>query len=116
MALRFLRKAMRRHGQPKIIVTDRLISYGAEMKEIGNIDHQLTGRWMNNRVENSHLPFRRRERASFDSAECEVFRNSPPSTPPSITSSTRERSLSSRKIFKFNRDAALDEWRGLFAA
>jgi putative transposase len=33
------------------------------MKVIGNAGKQETGRWMNNRVENSHLPFRRRERA-----------------------------------------------------
>jgi putative transposase len=28
-----------------------------------NADRQETGRWLNNRAENSHLPFRRRERA-----------------------------------------------------
>ena len=33
------------------------------MKVIGNADRQDTGRWLNNRAENSHLPFRRRERA-----------------------------------------------------
>ena len=62
-ALKFLRKAMRRHGRPEIIVTDRLRSYGAALKAIGSADRQETGRWENNRAENSHLPFRRRERA-----------------------------------------------------
>jgi len=38
---------MKRHGQPQIIVTDRLRSYGAAMKIIGNADRQETGRWMN---------------------------------------------------------------------
>lgn len=33
------------------------------MKELGNTDKQEVGRWANNRVENSHLSFRRRERA-----------------------------------------------------
>jgi putative transposase len=33
------------------------------MKEIGVADRQEVGRWANNRVENSHQPFRRRERA-----------------------------------------------------
>jgi len=33
-ALRFLRKAMKRHGRPKTIVTDRLRSYRATMREI----------------------------------------------------------------------------------
>ena len=62
-ALKFLRKTMRRYGRPQVIVTDQLRSYGAAMKEIGNADRQETGRWLNNRAENSHLPFRRRERA-----------------------------------------------------
>jgi len=62
-ALKFLKKAMRRHGRPESIVTDRLRSYGAAMKDLGRRDDREMGRWANNRVENSHLPFRRRERA-----------------------------------------------------
>ena len=34
-ALRFLKRAMKRYGRPHVIVTDRLPSYGAAMKEIG---------------------------------------------------------------------------------
>jgi transposase-like protein len=33
------------------------------MSEIGNEHRREVGRHLNNRVENSHLPFRRRERA-----------------------------------------------------
>ena len=62
-ALNFIKKAMKRHGKPRTIVTDRLRSYGAAIKEIGNADRQETGRRLNNRAENSHLPIRRRERA-----------------------------------------------------
>ena len=62
-ALKFLRKTMKRFGPPHVIVTDKLRSYGAAMKVIGNVARQETGRWKNNRAENSHLPFRRRERA-----------------------------------------------------
>ena len=51
-ALTFLRKAMKRYGRPEIVVTDRLRSYRAAMKEIGNEAHQATGRWLNNRAEN----------------------------------------------------------------
>ena len=61
-ALKFLRKTMKRHGRAHIFVTDMLRSYGAAMKVIGNVDRQETGRWLNNRAENSHQPFRRRER------------------------------------------------------
>jgi putative transposase len=62
-ALKFLKKAMLKHGSPEVIVTDLLRSYGAAPKEIGAEHRQETGRWLNNRKENSHLPFRRRERA-----------------------------------------------------
>ena len=58
-ALKFLRKAMKRYGGPEVVVTDKLRSYGATMKVVGNADRQETGRW----AENSHLPFRLRERA-----------------------------------------------------
>jgi putative transposase len=54
---------MRRYGRPGTLVTDKLRSYGAAMSETGNADRQETGRWVNNRAENSNLPFRRRERA-----------------------------------------------------
>ena len=54
---------MKNYGQPKVVVTDKLRSYRAAMKVIENADRQETGRCLNNRVENSHLPFRRQERA-----------------------------------------------------
>jgi len=115
-ALKFLKKAMRKHGRPEVIVTDGLASYGAALKEIGVVDKQETGRWQNNRVENSHLPFRRRERAmlrfrrmrslqKFASVHASVYNHF-----------YQERSLSSRPNFKLNRAAALAEWRGLCAA
>ena len=62
-ALRFLKRTMKRYGRPKAIVTDRLRSYGAAMKVMGVEDRQICGRWLNNRAENSHQPFRRQERA-----------------------------------------------------
>ncbi len=54
---------MKRYGPPKLLVTDRLRSDGAAMKVIGVVDRQVCGQWLNNRAENSHQPFRRRERA-----------------------------------------------------
>jgi transposase-like protein len=62
-ALKFLKRLMKRYGQPQAVVTDRLSSYRTAMQEIGNADRQQTGRRLNNRAENSHQPFRRRERA-----------------------------------------------------
>jgi len=62
-ALKFLKRTMKRYGRPRSIVTDRLGSYRSAMKKIGNAANQASGRWLNNRAENSHQPFRRRERA-----------------------------------------------------
>ncbi len=53
-ALKFLKRAMKRYGQPRAIVTDRLRSYRAAMNVIGNAAVQEYGRWLNNRAENSH--------------------------------------------------------------
>ena len=61
--LTFTKKALKRHGRPAPIVTDGLRSYPAAMRDLGNVDRREVGRWLNNQVENSHLPFRRRERA-----------------------------------------------------
>ena len=61
-ALKFLKRIMKKYGRPLSVVTDGLCSYPAAMKEIGNADRQEAGRRLNNRAENSHQPFRRRER------------------------------------------------------
>jgi len=63
-AKRLLIKLMKRWGfVPKRIITDKLRSYGAAKREIApGIDHR-SHKGLNNRAENSHLPFRKRERA-----------------------------------------------------
>ena len=114
-ALRFLRKAMKRYGRPKAIVTDKLRSYHAAMKVIGNAERQETGRWLNNRAENSHQPFRRRERAmaKFRSAKSlQKFASIHASVHNHFN---QERHLYNRENFKLNRSAALLEWRQLAA-
>jgi putative transposase len=114
-ALRFLRKAMKRYGRPEVLVTDRLRSYPAAMKVIGNDKRQETGRWLNNRAENSHQPFRRRERAMAKFRSTKSLQKFV-----SIHSSIHnhfnlERHLYSRENFKLNRSAALTEWQQLAA-
>ena len=114
-ALKFLRKAMRKHGRPEVVVTDRLRSYGAALKEIGGTARQETGRWLNNRAENSHLPFRRRERAMQRFRRLRSLQMFV-SIHASVTNHFNlERSLTSRSNFKLNRAAALAEWSQLLA-
>jgi putative transposase len=114
-ALKFLRKAMRKHGQPEVIVTDKLRLYSAALKEIGAGARQETGRWMNNRAENSHLPFRRRERAMLRFRRMRSLQKFASVHASVCNHFNQERSLSKRNDFKLNRAAALDEWRGLCA-
>ena len=115
-ALKFLRKSMKRYGPPDTIVTDRLRSYGAALKEIGAADRQETGRWLNNRAENSHLPFRRRERAMLRFRRMRSLQKFASAHASFSNHFNLERSSYSRANFKKNRAAALAEWRGLCAA
>ena len=112
-ALQFIKKALKRHGRPKAIVTDGLRSYGAALREIGAADLQQTGRWLNNKVENSHLPSRRRERAmirfrrmktlqKFSSVHAQVHNHF-----------SQERHLVSREVYRERRSAARAEWRAV---
>ena len=87
-ALRLLRKLLRHQGfVPTVIVTDKLRSYGAALREIGFSGSHEQGLRANNRAENSHQPVRRRERkmqgfksaksaqrfVSVDEAVCNTF-------------------------------------------
>ena len=114
-ALRFMKKTLKRHGKAEAIVTDGLRSYPAAMKELGNIDRREMGRHLNNRVENSHLPFRRRERAmqrfrkmkslqKFASVHANIHNHF-----------SSERHLIDRQTYKERRSAALAEWQNLVA-
>ncbi|WP_436644516.1 IS6 family transposase [Microbaculum sp. FT89] len=115
-ALKFLRKLMRRYGRPREIVTDGLPSYGAALKELGAEALQSSGRWLNNRVENSHLPLRRQERAMLRFRRLRSLRTFAAVHSSVYNHFNQERSLSNRNIFKLNRAAALEQWRQLGAA
>ncbi len=115
-ALKFLRKLMERYGRPREIVTDRLPSYRAALREIGGSELQSTGRWLNNRAENSHLPFRRRERAMLRFRRMRSLQTFAAVHSSVYNHFNQERSLSSRHIFKKHRAAALAEWRQLCSA
>jgi len=115
-ALKFLKKTMRRYGRPEAIVTDRLRSYGAALRDLGGADLQVTGRWLNNRAENSHLPFRRRERAMLRFRRMRSLQKFTAVHSSIHNHFNQERHLYSRDNFKLNRAAALAEWRQLCAA
>lgn len=109
-AKKFLIKTMRKHGSPHVITTDKLPSYRAAFRELGVADRQLCGGRTNNRSENSHLPFRRRERAmqrfrshrnlqTFTSVHSQIYNHF-----------NHQRHLENRKAFKAKRETALTAW------
>lgn len=114
-ALTLMKKTLRRHGQPEAIVTAGLRSYRAAMNELGNADKQQIGRWVNNRVEGSHLPFRRRERAML-----RFRRMRSPRKFASVHANVSdhfnlERHLVDRQTYKTRRSAALAEWQNVMS-
>ncbi|MFE2570741.1 IS6 family transposase [Streptomyces mirabilis] len=63
-ARRFFRRLMKKTGAvPRVVVTDRLRSYGAAHREVMPCVQHRQSKYLNNRVENSHQPTRQRERA-----------------------------------------------------
>jgi transposase-like protein len=62
-ALRLMRKLLRKQGfLPKLLVTDKLRSYGSAFRRLRLTCPHEQGLRKNNRAENSHQPLRRRER------------------------------------------------------
>ena len=114
-ALKFPRRAMKRYGRPASIVTDRLRSYRAALQVIGNADAQTCGRWLNNRAENSHQPFRRREGALARFRDIKTLQEFAAVHASIHNHFNHERHLNRRDIFKQARAAALAEWRQLAA-
>jgi putative transposase len=114
-ALKFLTRAMKRYGQPRSIITDRLRSYRSAMRAIGNAADQEVGRGLNNRAENSHQSFRRRERAMAKFRDGKTLQKFAATHASIHNHFNLDRHLNRRDIFKQNRAAALAEWRQLAA-
>ena len=111
-ALKLMRKLLKKQGiTPATIVTDKLRSYGSALRELGVAWRHDTGRWKNNRAENSHQPLRQRERRmkrfkssgsaqrflSIHAAVYNVF--------------NIQRHLTSRRTLRVFRDQAMLTWR-----
>src|SRR5471030_2526136 len=112
-ALSFLKRIVKKYDRSQTVVTDGLCSYPAAMKELGIADRHEVGRRLNNRAENSHQPFRRRERAmqrfrtkktlqKFSSIHAQVHNHF-----------NQERHLVIRETYKRRRSASLMAWRAL---
>mgnify|MGYP003879996105 FL=1 len=114
-ALKFIKKAMKRCGKPRAVVTDGLRSYSAAFKEIDNSNREEIGRWMNNRAENSHQPFRRRERAMERFRQMKTLQKFAAVHGTLHNHFNQERHLICRDLYRERRSAALAEWRSVMA-
>ena len=114
-ALKILKKLLKNYGSPNKIITDKLGSYRAALRDLGLLDKHETGQYQNNQCENSHLHFRRRERAmcrfrSMTSLQKFV----------AIQSSfqnlfNHQRHIENRLTFKKLRNQSLSDWQNLVA-
>jgi putative transposase len=83
------------------------------MKVIGNAGDQECSRWLNNRAENAHQPFRRRERATAMFRDVRTLKKFAAVHSSIHNHFKQDRHLKQRDIFKQNRATALAEWRQL---
>src|SRR5713101_6317387 len=112
IARKLRRKLLKKQGvTPATIVTDKLGSYNSALRELGVARRHDTGRWKNNRAENSHQPLRQCERRmkcfksprsaqrflSIHAAVYNVF--------------NLQRHLTSRRTLRVFRDQAMLTWR-----
>jgi putative transposase len=114
-AFTFMKKALKRHGSPETVTTDGLRSYKAAMTTLGNTDKQEVGHWANNRVENSHLPFRRQERAMLRFRQMKSLQKFASVHANVHNHFILDRHLTDRQTYKTARSAALAEWQNLMA-
>jgi len=114
-ALAFMKRALKRHGKAETIVTDGLRSYPAAMHDLGNVDRRDMGRWLNNRAENSHLPFRGRERAMLRFRQMKTLQKFVSVHASFYNHFNPERHLVDRQTYRARRSAALAEWQNLTA-
>ena len=115
-ALKVLKNLVSRHGVPKQIITDKLRSYKAALRDLDMVHLQETKQYANNQVENSHLHFRRREKImnrfrlmgslqKFTAIQSQ-FQNH----------FNHERHNEKRDTFKNLRQSSLDAWNEIFVA
>ncbi|MBB3692002.1 DDE-type integrase/transposase/recombinase [Sphingomonas sp. BK580] len=112
-AVALMEKALKRNGSPEAITTDSLRSYGAALTGLGTREKQEVGRWDNNRVENSHLPFRRRERTMLRFRQMRTLQKFASVHANVHNHFNHEHHSLDRQTYKQRRSAALAEWQAL---
>jgi putative transposase len=113
-----MKKALKRHGSPKVITTDGPRSYKAAMKELGNAqkqewDCQEFGRWPTTVSRGVTPPLPRRERAMLRFQQMKSLQKFVSVHASFHNDFALERHLVDRQTFKQRRSAAWAEWQSL---
>ena len=114
-ALKVLKKLMSRHGRPNEIVTDKLPSYKAALKDLGITNLQNTQQYKNNQVENSHLHFRRRERGMNKFRLMQSLQKFVSIQSSFLNHFNHQRHIENRETFKNLRQRSVDLWQEICA-
>ena len=116
-ALKLMRKLLKKQGYaPSEVVTDKLPSTGAALRDLNMTEKHVTGGRSNNRAENSHLPVRQRERRMqrFKSARSAQRFLSTHATV--YNTFNVQRHLITRKTLRLFRNEAMSVWQTVTAA
>ena len=114
-ALSSMKRTLKRHGSPEKITTDGLRSNRAAMNALGNADKQEVGRWVNNRAENCHPSFRRRERAMLRFRQMKPLQKFASVHANVHNHFNHKCHLVDQQAYKKRRSAALAEWQLLMS-
>ena len=115
-ALNVLEKLMSRYGKPKEIVTDKLPSYKAALKELSLQNLQNTGQYQNNQAENSHLHFRRREKIMNKFRSMRSLQKFTAIQSQFQNHFNHQRHIETRSTFKNLRQSSLNAWNEILVA
>ena len=116
-ALKLMRKLLKKYGfAPENLVTNNLRSYHAAARDLGIAHRHRTGRWRNNRAENSHQPTRRRERKMQGFKSVGQHRRFLSFHAAAHNTFNVQRHLISATTHRVFRASAMDTWRAATAA
>jgi putative transposase len=115
-ARKILTKLIKKYGKPRQIVTDKLASYKAALRDMKLIKRQVTGRYKNNQIENPHLHFRRREKMMSRFRSIKTLQKFTAIQGAFQNLFNHQRHIEKRENFKNLRQMSEHHWQGLFAA
>jgi putative transposase len=112
-ARKVLIKLISKYGKPKEIVTDKLPSYKAALKDLSIAHLQNTDQYFNNQCENSHLHFRRREKMMNKFRSHKSLQKFTSIHASFLNHFNHQRHIETRQNFKNLRQNSIESWNNI---